>query len=81
MQVSSLFELIKFIEREILSSPGLITVEEVQKILNQGGYNKEQLYRTLKRVLMRVLTKEGLPALEEDFIEKECHKWVYNQTI
>ena len=30
---------------------------------------------------MRKLTKEGLPALEEDFIEKECHKWIYNKII
>lgn len=74
-------EMIKFIEEIIITNSEVVTPEDVQIAIDQHGYGRESMYRILKRKLLRILTPEGLPALDETFIERECHKWIYNREI
>lgn len=74
-------ELVNVLFKTIVTDLWSMTPEEVQDCIDREGFGREALYRQLKRKLSRVLTPEGLPALEEAFIEKECHKWIYNRAI
>lgn len=75
-------EMVKFLESLIINSTEeAVTPEDVQYSIDLHGYGREALYRQLKRKLMRKLDEKGLPLLDEAFIERECHKWVYNRAI
>ena len=74
-------EMVKFLETLIMTNSDTVTPEDVQYSIDQHGYGRESLYRHLKRKLCRILTEDGLPALTEDFIERECHRWIYNRAI
>lgn len=77
----SLMATINRLSQAIVNGNYYLTPQEFQTIIDKFNYDREFIYRRLKRKLMRVLTPEGLPALEEDFIEKQCHLWVYNREI
>ena len=77
----SLMATINGLYQAILNGNYYLTPQGFQTIIDQLNYNREFIYKRLKRKLMRVLTSEGLPALDEDFIEKQCHLWVYNREI
>lgn len=75
-------EMVKFLESLITSSTEeAVTPEDVQESIDLHGYGREALYRQLKYRLMRKLDEKGEPALSDSFIERECHKWVYNRAI
>lgn len=75
-------EMIKFLESLIINSTEeAVTPEDVQESIDLHGYGREALYRQLKHRLMRKLDEKGEPALSDSFIERECHKWVYNRAI
>lgn len=77
----SLMATINGLYQAILNSNYYLTPQGFQTIIDRLNYDREFIYKRLKRKLMRVLTPEGLPVLEEDFIEKQCHLWVYNREI
>lgn len=75
-------EMVKFLESLIINSTEeAVTLQDVQDSIDLHGYGREALYRQLKHKLMRKLDEKGLPLLDETFIERECHKWVYNKAI
>ena len=75
-------EMVKFLESLIINSTEeAVTPEDVQESIDTHGYGREDLYRQLKRRLMRKLDEKGEPALSDSFIERECHKWIYNRAI
>lgn len=77
----SLMATINGLYQAIINGNYYLTPQGFQTIIDKLNYDRELIYRRLKRKLMRVLTPEGLPALDEDFIEKQCHLWVYNREI
>lgn len=77
----SLMATINGLYQAIINGNYYLTPQGFQTIIDKLNYDREFIYHRLKRKLMRVLTPEGLPALEEDFIEKQCHLWVYNREI
>ena len=75
-------EMVKFLESLIINSTEeAVTVEDVQESIDLHGYGREALYRQLKHRLMRKLDENGEPKFSDSFIERECHKWVYNKAI
>lgn len=75
-------EMVRFLESLIINSTEeAVTPEDIQESIDIHGYGREDLYRQLKHRLMRKLNENGEPALSDSFIERECHKWIYNKAI